>query len=615
MMGSFLLAAVVGLLGADRSVPPVGSVVADLELVAGGSGPVCVVLLRDGCPVAELSVGAIRDLASRLRPRGVEFVGVLTGTDDPAERERFAREHELGFPLVLDRGRIVGQLGATRTPEAVVLDGCGKIRYRGRIDDQYDVGSRRESARDQPLADALEDLLAGRAVRRPEVAAVGCRIERPVENPAPDLTQPPDYRAVAPILARRCVGCHRPGEVGPFPLTTYRAVSRRAPAIAEAVEERRMPPWHADPRFGRFANDASLTVAERSQIVAWIGAGCPEGAPGDPPPATVADPPSDWRIPAPDLVVAPARSFTVPARGVVEYQCFEVDPGFTTDRWVQAAEIRPGNRRVVHHATVFLQAPGTREAATSAQGELGSFCLVAMTPGSPPLTLPTGLAKLVPAGWRFVFVVHYEPVGSVQEDRTRLALRFADPATVRREVATNLLVDPDLTIPPGDADHRSERSRRFDQDVLLLNLFPHMHSRGKSFRFEAIWPDGRIETLLNVPRFDTAWQHRYDLAEPRFLPAGTTLRAVARYDNSAANPANPDPTATVHAGPRSTDEMFNGYYDFVLADQDRTRPSDWSALLGARGARSLAVVVGVGSALGLIVFRRRGSRSSNQAIR
>ena len=602
-------------------IPSVGSVVADrdwqadlgldpdADLGPGARGVVCVVFLRAGCPVAELAVEPLGDLAIRFESSGVRLVGVLTGSAAPAERDQFVREHAIKFPVVLDRGRLAARFGATRTPEAVVVDDRGQIRYRGRIDDQYAVGSRRAAAREHPLADALEDLLAGRAVRRSETGAVGCLIEHPLEPHSSDPA--PDYRAVASIFAQRCVRCHRPGQVGPFALTTYREVSRRAPAIAEAVTDGRMPPWHADPRFGKFANDARLTAAEQSRILAWIESGCPEGLPAVAPPlATLVEASSAWQIPAPDLVVTPARSFIVPAQGVVEYQYFEVDPDFRTDRWIQAAEIRPGNRRVVHHATVFLRAPGTGDLSITAQGELGSFCLVAMTPGSPPLALPPGMAKLIPSRWRLVFVVHYAPIGSVQEDRTSLGLRFADPATVRQEVATNLLVDPELTIPPGAADHWVERSRRFDQDVLLLNLFPHMHYRGKSFRFEAIWPDGRIETLLNVPRFDMAWQHRYDLAEPRFLPAGTTLRAVARYDNSAANPANPDPTATVHAGPQSTDEMFNGYYDFVRADQDRSRPPGWSQNMGDQVPGPLALLIGTGAALRLLAIRRRrgGSR-------
>ena len=412
-----------------------------------------------------------------------------------------------------------------------------------------------------------------------------------------DHLAPTYTREIAAILDRRCVGCHRPGQVGPFALTSYRAAAKRASAIAAAVEGGSMPPWHADPRWGQFRNDARLTDPEKALLLGWIAADCPEGNPADRPPPILRT--EGWTIDQPDLVVAIPAPFTIPAQGVIAYQSFEVDPGFAEDRWIQAVEIRPGNRRVVHHVTVFLKDPASRH-DLDAQGELGSYCLATTTPGAPALTLPPGIAKRVPAGWRFVFVIHYTAIGLIQTDQTSLGLVFADPSTVRQEVATNLLVDPDLTIPPRVANHRVERSQILTADVLLLGMFPHMHVRGKSFRFEATWPDGRTEVLLDVPRFDFNWQNRYELATPRRLPAGTTLRGVAHFDNSAANPANPDPDATVRAGPQSWDEMFNGYYDLVLADQDLTRPPPRLAAIGTTASRfgPVGVAVLAGAALG-----------------
>ena len=586
-----------GLIGsaAERTGPPVGAVVDPAGTVRRQAGPApgrwaCVVFLRDGCPVAELHAATLAELVDRFGPRGVAFLGVDVG-DEPGE-------HPWPFPTARDpRGELAGRLGASRTPEAVVLDESGAIRYRGRVDDQYAVGSRRPEPRRSDLAEALADLVAGRPVRVSEAEAVGCPIERPGAKPGPepDDAAPTYARDVAAILDRRCVGCHRPGEVGPFSLTTHAEAAGRALAVAEAVGSGRMPPWRADPRFGHFRNDARLTDPERATLLAWVEAGCPEGDPADRP-APIARP-SGWRIDEPDLVVAMPRPFRVPAQGVVDYQHFEVDPGFAEDRWVQAAEIRPGNRRVVHHATVFLKAPGS-PGALDAAGELGSYCLATTTPGGVPMTLPPGSAKRIPAGWRLVFVVHYAPIGTPEEDRSSIGLKLVAPAAVRREVATNLLYAPDLVIPPHAADHRVERSHRFDRDAVLLALFPHMHYRGRSFRFEVSYPDGRIETLLHVPRWDINWQDRYELAEPLRLPAGSTLRAVAHYDNSAANPANPDPGATVLAGPQSTDEMFNGYFDFALADGGVARPDH------SRATRAVACLVAATAAAGLLLVRR-----------
>jgi peroxiredoxin len=594
-MSSFLFALAflsVGIIESPGGTPPIGAPIADFALANSqgevrplsdwsGGRIVCVAFLKSGCPVVELYATPLAEIADRFRPRGIAFLGVMTGEDqDPAVVARFAAEHGIGFPL-LENGEASSRLGASRTPEVVVLDERRRVRYRGRIDDRYAVGSRRDAARSHDLVDALEALLAGREVARTLAEAAGCPIGQPA---TPTVEAGVNYHLdIAPILDRRCVSCHRPGQIGPFSLRTYREAAGRAEAIAEAVEERRMPPWHADPRFGKFANEARLTDRERELILGWVRQGCLEGDPADLPAAI--DRPSDWRIPGPDLIISMPEPYTVPAQGVVDYQSFEVDPGFTEDRWVRAAEVRPGNRKVVHHCNVFLKAPRSRGVADT-QGELESYCLAVTTPGSPPLELPAGMAKRIPAGWRLVFVVHYSPIGTTQVDRTSIGLLFADRASVKQEVATNLILDPDLRIPPGKADHRVERSRRFEADVLLLAMFPHMHLRGKAFRYEALFPDGLSEILLDVPRYDFNWQNRYELAEPRRLPAGTILRCIAHYDNSGENPANPDPTATVLAGPQSWDEMFNGYYDIALADQDLSRPSTWFETFAGAARRS-----------------------------
>jgi len=363
-----------------------------------------------------------------------------------------------------------------------------------------------------------------------------------------------------------------------------------------------MPPWHANPAHGRFANDPRLNDREKQLIDAWVRAGLPEGDPADlPPPVHFTD---GWSIPEPDLVVSMPRLFTVPAEGVVEYQYVEVDPGFREPRWIQAAEIRPGNRRVVHHCLVFLKPPGCDEPAE--QGALGSFCLAATTPGTPPLILPPGLAKLVPAGWRFLFVLHYSPIGTEQTDQTSIGLVFADPQTVKKEVATRLIRDDHLCIPPRVAEHRVEHSERFSDDVLLLAMLPHMHLRGKAFRYEAVHPDGSTEVLLDVPRYDFNWQNRYVLAEPKRLPAGTTLRCTAWYDNSAGNLFNPDPDATVRTGLQSWDEMFNGYYEVALADQDLSRSPLLRRKVWSWVVALLVVPVGVAF---LVCSRRRRQKA------
>lgn len=528
-----------------------------------------VAFLGVDCPLSKLYGLRLGELARQFEPRGVTFVGIDPNAHDtPADVARFAATHQLPFPVLRDAtGPVADQFGARRIPEVFVLDAQWTVRYRGRVDDQYTIISRRAAPKRQDLVMALEELLSGRPVSQPATPATGCVIDRPAHpsNPAPVTYS----RDLAPVLQRHCLACHRPGGMAPFALTTYRQAAKRAETMREAIWDGRMPPWHADPRYGRFANDLRLTDEQKQLIDDWVRTGCPEGDPRElPGPPALAD---GWSIPGPDLVVSIPRPFTVPAEGVVEYQFFEVDPGFREDRWVRGVEVRPSNRRVVHHCNVFLKPPGVDSLVE--EGSLGSYCLAAMAVGTPPLLLPEGMAKRIPAGWRLVFVLHYAPVGSVQTDQTSLGLVFADPKTVRKEVATKVLLDMDLCIPPRAADHRVEHAHTFDRDVLLLAMFPHMHLRGKSFRYEAAYPDGAREVLLDVPRFDFNWQNRYELAEPKRLPAGTALRCVAHYDNSADNPNNPDPDATVRTGQQSWDEMFNGYFEFALADQDLTRPT------------------------------------------
>jgi hypothetical protein len=428
-------------------------------------------------------------------------------------------------------------------------------------------------------------------------------------TPAPRAGLVTYTRDIAPILQKHCVVCHRPGQVAPFSLISYRQAAAWAATIREVVTQGRMPPWHANPRHGKFANDPRFSQSDQERLCDWIDRGCPEGDPADlPAPVKFAD---DWSIPAPDQVLTLPQPFIVPAEGIVEYQDIVVDPGFREDKWVKAVEIRPGNRKVVHHCSVYLQPPECDEPVE--QGALGSFCLAAWAPGTPPLLLPDGMAKLIPAGWRLVFTIHYTPIGTVQTDQTSVGLVFADPGTVKQEVATKLIHDNNLCIPPGAADHRVERTHQFDHDVVLLAFFPHMHFRGKSFRYEVTYPDGAREILLDVWRYDFAWQNRYVLAEPKHLPAGTTLHCIAHYDNSANNPLNPDPTATVRTGRQTWDEMFNGYFEWVLADQDLTRPVPLVARLLTGIRRTFKPVFGliiVPVGLGFLLVNRCRQRRS-----
>jgi len=523
---------------------------------------VVVVFMGTECPLMKLYTPRLAKMASDFDDQGVAFVGINSNQQDGlSEITHFAHSHKITFPILKDPGnRVADKFGATRTPEVFVLDVDRRLRYHGSIDDQYHYGIQRQKADHDYLRNALTSLVAGRDIAIEQTDAIGCQIGRilsPRSNS--DVTY---SKQISRILQKRCIECHRSGEVAPFALTDYDEVVGWAGMIAEVVEQRRMPPWHADERYGHFVNDARLTSAERELIANWVEAGAPEGDKADlPEPRTFVE---GWRIGQPDLVIYMSdEPFVVPADGVVPYKHFIVDPGFTEDKWIQAAECRIGNRAVVHHIVV---APVARDRLRSRiHGELHSVWLAATAPGARPMILPQGLAKRVPAGSKLVFQMHYTPNGTRQEDRSSIGLIFADPKTVKREVVTQRAANRSFRILPGAANHEVKASFRFRQDSVMFAMFPHMHLRGKAFRYTAHYPNGETEVLLDVPRYDFNWQNGYEFSEPKSMPRNTVLECVAHFDNSADNPANPDPTQTVTWGDQTWEEMMIGYFDMALA--------------------------------------------------
>lgn len=523
---------------------------------------IVVVFMGTECPLMKLYAPRLAKMATEFADAGVTFVGINSNQQDGlAEIGNYARTHGIKFPLLKDPGnRVADQFGAARTPEVFVLDAQRQVRYHGGIDDQYHYGIQRNRADHNYLRDAVTSLVAGTAIAIKETDAIGCHIGRIL---TPRIDSDVTYsNQISRILQKRCVECHRPGEVAPFALTDYDEVVGWAWMIAEVVQQRRMPPWHADERFGHFANDAHLTDLEREQIASWVEAGAPEGDAADlPAPREFVE---GWRIGKPDQVFYMSdTAFSVPAEGEVPYQHFVVDPGFTEDKWIQAAECRIGNRAVVHHIVV---ATVSRDGVRSRiQGGLASDWLAATAPGARPMMLPEGLAKRIPAGSKLVFQMHYTPNGAPQEDRSSIGLIFADPKAVQREVVTQKAANRRFQIPPGADNHEVQATYRFQQDSVMFALFPHMHLRGKSFRYTAKYPNGETEVLLDVPHYDFNWQNAYEFTAAKPMPAGTVLECVAHFDNSKENPANPDPTRTVTWGDQTWDEMMIGYFDMALA--------------------------------------------------
>lgn len=527
------------------------------------SKAVVVAFIGIECPLAKLYAPRLAELANQYTKRGVTFIAIDSNRQDSVvELGGFAQRHRLEFPVLKDPNNEVADLfAAERTPEVFVLDAQGAVRYHGRIDDQYGqhlaennkrISYQHTEPRRRDLAIALDELLDEKKVSVPLTEVTGCIIGRiPEVEPGGDVTY---SNQIARILQDRCVECHREGEIAPFPLTDYDEVAGWAEMIREVVQEERMPPWHANPEFGEFQNDCRLADVEKQMIYTWVDNGSPEGDPNELPEPrefTVG-----WGIPEPDQVIYMSEEpYDVPAEGTVEYQYFQVDPGWAEDKWIKAAEARPDNRAVVHHIIAFIR---PTDGGGRALREGGAA--IGYAPGMPPRIYEDGTAMYVPAGSQIVFQMHYTPNGRPQKDRSYVGVVFAEPEEVKYRSSGGAAMNTRFEIPPGADNHEVRSSFEFNDDRLLVGMLPHMHLRGKSFRFIADYPDGNSEILLDVPRYDFNWQLRYELVEPKLMPAGTTMRCIAHFDNSEENLSNPDHTKMVRWGDQTWEEMMIGWF-------------------------------------------------------
>ena len=515
-----------------------------------------IVFIGTECPVANLYVPTLIDLHKNYAAKGVQFLAINANEQDTfLGVSAHAQERAIPFPVLKDfDGKAASALGAKRTPEVFLLDADRVIRYRGRIDDQYGVGVRREQPTRRDLKEALDELLAGKPVTTTTTETAGCLIARAKK---PRVEGEVTYaKQVSRILQKRCQECHRPGEVGPFSLLSYKDARAWADTIHEVVQEQRMPPWYADAKEGHFANDRRLSRDEMDTLLAWTEQGCPKGDDKDlPTPVAFTE---GWTIGKPDAVFAMAEEFKVPATGVLPYKEFTVDPGFKEDVWVQAVECRPGNRAVVHHVAVYTTAPGKPRFAADGT----ALILVGWAPGDMPGVYTPGTAKRIPAGSKLIFEVHYTPNGKEETDRSSVGIVFAKKPP-EKAVETNILADMALRIPAGEAAYKREVNYTFREDAELLSFMPHMHLRGVNAKYVATYPDGKTETLLVLPDYDFGWQSIYRFAKPVALPKGTKITFTAQWDNSADNPRNPDAKKEVFWGLQTWDEMMNGWMEVV----------------------------------------------------
>ncbi|MCW5942765.1 MAG: redoxin family protein [Fimbriimonadaceae bacterium] len=523
-----------------------------------------VLVLSTDCPVAMRYTPRINALVREYAEKGVAFRAIFP--NDLESRDGVARymaEREYAFPYRLDLGAVEAKrLGVTHVPTALVFDAKGRKVYQGAIDDNKDS----TLVRDHYLRDVLAATVAGTSAPFTRNTPAGCLL-MPGEAP-PAVGKVTYAEHAAPILDRSCVACHRPGEVAPFSLFGYENARKWAPMIAQVAENRRMPPWKAVHGYGEFLGENRLSELEIETLRRWNEAGAPRGATKKAPAPPKFD--SEWTLGEPDAIVSATKPFALEADGADVYRNFVVKTDFKETRWIRGIDVRPGNKRVVHHVIAFLDQGerAARLAAAESDGQEGytttgggvgfvpSGSLGGWAPGLRPNLTPEDVAFELKPGTTIVLQVHYHKSGKPETDLTKVGLYFADKAP-KHPMTLAWMANPLFRIPAGASAHKVALSYPIRSDVALHTVMPHMHLLGRSMKAWAEFPDGSSRPLVWIDDWDFNWQLMYVLKEPMFLPKGTRVRIEGVYDNSTANKNNPHrPPKDVTWGEETTDEMF-----------------------------------------------------------
>lgn len=502
---------------------------------------------------------------------GVEFLMVNSNLADDRQAIAAATA-SLEIPVLDDELQLVADLlGVRHAGEVVVVDPRSwAVVYRGAVD----KAAAKKNA-DGYLEAALDDIQAGRSVKVAATDGKGASINLPDRARVAEFAKISYAKEVAPILEAKCVDCHSEGGIGPFAMQSYEVVKGFAPMIAETIRSDRMPPWDADPHVGQFSNDKSLTKDEIRTLVRWIEAGAPRGEGADPLAAQrrVAE---AWPLGEPDLVLN-IPAYDLPAGGYVDYQYPWVSNPLKEAKWLKASTIKAGDRQAVHHILtaasneVPAQGSGGQNAWQRSVASLGDYAV-----GAESTIQPENIGVLLPAGGSFAFQMHYTPYGKATTDTSQIGLYFYDegetPDLMMREA---VITDPFISIPAGVAEHRESAYLLFPRDAILYSAFPHAHLRGTYSDLKIQYPDGAIEVLLRLPKYDFNWQRYYDFETPVNVPAGSKIIATYVYDNSTRNPANPDPKTNVLWGDQSFEEMLFTKLRFRWEGETAAAPTDY----------------------------------------
>lgn len=542
------------------------------------------VFLSTECPVSNGSLPTLNRLRAKFASTPVDIWGVVS--DPSVTREQAARhfaEFEVSFPILFDSsGLLLAALRPTHVPEAFVVDRHGKLVYRGAIDNAWEaLGRRRANAEREYLVDAIGAALRDQAPEITTTEPIGCLIETAARgggNAAVTYA-----RDIAPLVQARCLNCHREGQVAPFALGTYEQTAKRAQQIVRVTEKRIMPPWIPAPGHDKFVGERWLTDRELAFFKTWADTGRVRGSDADlPPPPKFAE---GWQLGPPDLVVKMAQPFAVPADGPDLLQNFVIPLDIAEDKLVAAVEFHPGNKRVAHHAVLFLDDRGVArkfDAATpepgyskfGGPGFLPSGALGGWSVGNTARPLPNGMGRYLKRGSDLVVQMHYHPTGKPESDQSEIGLYFVKQPVAKslqeraKFVGSIWMANYEMDIAAGDQNYRRTTSYTLPKEVLLVGVVPHMHLLGKSMRVTATMPDKTARTLIEIPHWNYNWQDEYYYERPFKLPAGTRLEVEALFDNSAENPSNPrSPPQRVTWGDGTNDEML---FCFFLLSAERT---------------------------------------------
>jgi hypothetical protein len=515
--------------------------------------------------------------------QGVKFA-MLNGAgnnDSLQSVQRLASTYDIDFPIMLDESQLVTEsLKITKAGEVLVIDpNTRQLLYRGPLDrpappdrDDGTAGAERKAV-PAPLAESLAKAVAGN-VKGSQTIAVDVTKGCPLSFPAKEqhAQRMPDYaKDVAPILKEKCANCHVQGGIGPFAMNSYDMVRGFAPMIREVLLTKRMPPAQVDPHVSRFQNANYMSNAELQTLVHWIDAGAPRGKSKDDPMTSVKPIESEWQLGEPDMIVE-VPPYEVPATGVIDYFNHVIDLPFNEDKYVRAVQFIPGDKRVLHHLLSYMSSPDFDRSKPIDEENVRDF-LEGYAPGKTDATVfPKDTGVFIPKGHTLVMQMHYTSMGKVVVDKTRVGLYF-HKETPKYKYLTHPISHGGraLAIPPGASDHKMNGQYVVDQDIMLYALRPHMHYRGKAFRFSVVYPDQTREVLMNVPNYNFAWQPTYRLTQPKLIPAGSRIITDGVYDNSKYNPGNPDPSTTAVGGPQSWHEMFIGYITYTTPGKAKER--------------------------------------------